>query len=270
MALTKNDLPILEYDDAPGGLVVPNRNEHYHFPRRAVLFFHADAVAVFAQSHGASGLYAGAHVGHEQDGACQEAGEFVNITKIHNIYKVRWQGREVCLSAAPVGASAAVQLLDFLLACGCDTVITGGSCGALEPLAEGAFLLPTQALRDEGASYHYLPPARWAQLNEEAVQALEAACAGRGAASRRCRTWSTDGFFRETAAMVEHRRAEGCAAVEMECAGLAACAAFRGARFGQLLYTADSLAGLAHDDRGWGEQAVETALGLCLDAVCLL
>lgn len=270
MALVKNDLPILEYDDDPHGLVVPNRNENYHFPRRAVLFFGADAVAEFSKNHGASGLYAGAHVGHEQDAVCQEAGEFVNVTKAHKIYKVQWRGYAVCLSAAPVGAAAAVQLLDFLLACGCDAVIAGGSCGALEPLAEGAFLLPTQALRDEGASYHYQPPARWTHLDEGAVQALEAACAGRGVASRRCRTWSTDGFFRETAAMVEHRRAEGCAAVEMECAGLAACAAFRGARFGQLLYTADSLAGLAHDDRNWGGQAVETALELCLDAVCLL
>ncbi len=150
MALVKNDLPILEYDDDLHGLVVPNRNENYHFPRRAVLFFGADAVAEFSKSHGASGLYAGAHVGHEQDAVCQEAGEFVNVTKAHKIYKVQWRGYAVCLSAAPVGAAAAVQLLDFLLACGCDAVIAGGSCGALEPLAEGAFLAAHTGLAGRG------------------------------------------------------------------------------------------------------------------------
>ena len=41
--------------------------------------------------------------------------------------------------------------------------------------------------------------------------------------------------------MVEYRKSEGCATVEMECAALAACAQKRGAVFGQILYTADSL-----------------------------
>ena len=40
------------------------------------------------------------------------------------------------------------------------------------------------------------------------------------------------------------RRAEGCETVEMECAAFAACATFRGARFGQILYSADTLAGV--------------------------
>ena len=108
MALVKNDLPILEYDDDPHGLVVPNRNENYHFPRRAVLFFGADAVAEFSKNHGASGLYAGAHVGHEQDAVCQEAGEFVNVTKAHKIYKVQWRGYAVCLSACLLYTSRCV------------------------------------------------------------------------------------------------------------------------------------------------------------------
>lgn len=54
--------------------------------------------------------------------------------------------------------------------------------------------------------------------------------------------------------------------VEMECASLAACAQFRGILFGQLLYTADSLADAKnYDQRGWGEDSQEPALALCLD-----
>ncbi len=59
--------------------------------------------------------------------------------------------------------------------------------------------------------------------------------------------------------------AEGCMTVEMECAALAACARKRGAAFGQILYTADSLANVReHDSRDWGKGSLDTALRLCI------
>lgn len=61
------------------------------------------------------------------------------------------------------------------------------------------------------------------------------------------------------------RVAEGCTTVEMECAALAACARKRGASFGQILYTADSLANvLKHDERDWGKNSLRKALELCI------
>ena len=81
-------------------------------------------------------------------------------------------------------------------------------------------------------------------------------------------TWSTDGFFRETKEKVAYRKSEGCAVVEMECSALSACADFRGATWGMILYTADSLADVdKYDERNWGGNAYEYALTLCLDAV---
>ena len=77
--------------------------------------------------------------------------------------------------------------------------------------------------------------------------------------------------------MVRYRGAEGCTTVEMECAALAACARKRGASFGQILYTADSLANiyahderdslanvLKHDERDWGKNSLRKALELCI------
>ena len=97
--------------------------------------------------------------------------------------------------------------------------------------------------------------------------ACEAAITGRGLKYTECATWTTDGFLRETKRKVAARRAEGCEIVEMECAAFAACAQFRGARFGQILYSADTLAGEEHDVRGWGHDFRDTALTLALDAV---
>lgn len=50
--------------------------------------------------------------------------------------------------------------------------------------------------------------------------------------------------------MVAYRKEEGFSVVEMECASLVACAEFRNIVFGQLLFTADSLANIeSHDTR---------------------
>ena len=55
--------------------------------------------------------------------------------------------------------------------------------------------------------------------------------------------------------MVQYRREEGCKVVEMECSALAACARFRKILFGQILFTADTLADAEnYDARGLGKQ----------------
>ena len=52
----------------------------------------------------------------------------------------------------------------------------------------------------------------------------------------------------------------------MECAALAAVAQLRGVVWGQLLFTAESLADLEnYDSRDWGSEAFEKALELCLE-----
>lgn len=54
--------------------------------------------------------------------------------------------------------------------------------------------------------------------------------------------------------------------VEMECAALAACARFRNIAFGQILFTADTLADMdAYKERNWGGESLEKALQLCFD-----
>ncbi len=67
--------------------------------------------------------------------------------------------------------------------------------------------------------------------------------------------------------MVLYRRSEGYSVVEMECASMAACAKMRGVAFGQLLFTADSLANVdEHDTRNWGNGIFATAMELGLKA----
>lgn len=193
---------------------------------------------------------------------------FVNATKNYPVYVTEYKGEEIVLCQAPVGAAAAVQLLDWLIGYGVREIISAGSCGALEQLDESVFLVPRKALRDEGTSYHYAPPSRFIEIDERARKAIEKTILEHNLNYREVGNWSTDGFFRETREKVEYRKSEGCSVVEMECSALAACASFRKATWGMILYTADCLANVdQYDERNWGGDAYEYALALCLDAV---
>ncbi|HBL83964.1 MAG: phosphorylase [Clostridiales bacterium GWF2_38_85] len=254
MSITKKDFPILEYDSKQKAILMPNRKNLYSFPKKAVFPFLNNEIYQYSKENN-----------------CEQIGEFVTITKVFPIYKTIHNGIDLCLCQAPLGSSAAVQFLDFLISYGVKEIITIGCCGSLIDIPENEFLIPTEALRDEGTSYHYLPPSRTVSLNQTAVNSIKSVLNKKGISYQLCKTWTTDGFYRETIDMVNYRKEEGCTVVEMECAGLAACAEFRNAIFGQILYTADTLANFdIHDDRGWGKDSDAIALELALDAVCAI
>ena len=115
---------------------------------------------------------------------------------------------------------------------------------------------------------HYLPASRYIELDEEPISVIKKTFVKFGLPFVTCTTWSTDGFFRETKDMVQYRLEEGCSVVEMECSALAACCRKRGAKFGQFLFTADSLANVhEYDARKFGMQSHEKARLLGLDVL---
>ena len=252
MGIIRNEIPILEYDDSPSSVIMPtHENLDIKLPERVVFAFLGRLIDRYADKHEA-----------------KIAGTFLSITKKFPIYTLAYKGQEVGLCQAPVGAAASTQILDWMIGYGTKKIIAVGSCGVLTDVPENCFLIPDRALRDEGTSYHYLPPSRFVNLNSRVLSNIESSLIRREIPYSRCTTWSTDGFYRETRDMVKHRKQEGCIVVDMECSALAACAQFRGADFGQLFFTADSLANLdAHDKRGWGRDAMESALKLSLDLV---
>ena len=91
----------------------------------------------------------------------------------------------------------------------------------------GLALLIERALRDEGASYHYLPPSDYSNIDGRLLNILEGAFAQLAVPVYRGATWTTDAPFRETATAIEQARAEGVLAVEMEAAALYAFAQAR-------------------------------------------
>ena len=102
-------------------------------------------------------------------------------------------------------------------------------------IEENAFLVPVHALRDEGASYHYVAPSRYMEIQEEAIAAIERVLDDREIPYEEVMTWTTDGFTEETAERWLNRKEEGCAVVEMECSALAAVAQLREILWGRVV-----------------------------------
>jgi len=248
MALIKNDIPILEYDTSTQAVIMPGHLQDYNFNERAVMLFMEPEINEYVVEHN-----------------CEIVGQFENVTKIFNVYNTVVDGVNITFVQAPLGGAAAVQIMEQLIAGGVKKIVAVGCCGALEEGNEGDYFIPTAALRQEGTSYHYLPPSREVEISEEIIKVIEKVLCNAHLPYRKCKTWTTDGFYRETKEMVLYRKSEGYSVVEMECASMAACAKMRGAEFGQLLFTADSLANVAeHDPRNWGNGIFATAMELGL------
>ena len=252
MSIIKNEIPILEFDTEQSAVISPvHERLSLNLPKKCVFAFLGDYIDEYAKKTDT-----------------KQVSYFVSATKKYPIYITEYKGEEIVLCQAPVGASAATQILDWLIGYGVSEIISAGSCGVLEPFDENTFLVPYKALRDEGTSYHYASPSRYIEINKKARAAIEKTICGHDMKYQEVITWSTDGFFRETKEKVEYRKSEGCSVVEMECSALAACATFRNVQWGMILYTADSLADVErYDERNWGGNGYEYALILCLDAV---
>ena len=88
----------------------------------------------------------------------------------------------------------------------------------------GKNIIPTQAYRDEGLSYHYATAADYIDIKSsdklaEVFKELRLPYV-------QGRVWTTDAIYRETKTAVAKRKNDGCIAVEMELAGMQAVCDF--------------------------------------------
>ena len=249
----KNDLAILEFDDSYESVLMPDHEKlGIKLPPKCVFGFLADHIDEYARENKA-----------------KKIAEFESATKIYPIYSINHKGYDLALVQAPVGAASAAQLMDWLIGYGVREIISTGTCGCLIDMPESTFLIPIMALRQEGTSFHYVRPTRYIDINPLATSAIKDIFKKRKLKYKEVMTWTTDGFYRETKDLVKYRVEEGCSVVEMECSALAAVAEMRKVIWGEILFTADTLADIEnYDQRNWARDTFAYALELAMDAVC--
>ena len=138
-----------------------------------------------------------------------------------DLYSFQWAGTTCGVVGCAVGASFATLVAEQLFAAGCQLLISVTSSGQILPKGEPPyFVLITHALRDEGTSYHYLPPGDYAYLAPELLALGQNAFSASAEPVIEGATWTTDAPYRETATAIEQARLAGILAVEMEAAAL--------------------------------------------------
>lgn len=241
------DYPILEYDNVTEAVIEPSKvlKPLPDMPEACVLCFFQEVITSIC----------GADKAQVIGQLISEVGRFP-IYVIDTPLPDGTSTARVAVAHPGVGAPMSAAVLDELIALGARRFIACGGAGVLnKELAVGHVVVPNSAVRDEGTSYHYLPPSREVAASPDGVRAVEETLKKHQVPYVVGKTWTTDGVYRETRERVTRRQQEGCITVEMEASAFFAVAQFRGVQFGQILYSGDDVSGDVWDSRGWTKRA---------------
>ena len=228
--------PILEFDSTREAKIEPSKViRPRDVPEHCVICFFYDVIEKIVSEHKARVIVDR----YWEDGP-------------HPIYEIEFEGKRLAFFHPGIGSALSSSLLEEAIAYGCRKFIACGGAGVLvRDVAVGHLIVVSAAVRDEGASYHYLPPAREVTADPAGVQALVSTLDQRNLPYLVGKTWTTDAPYRETPNKIAARKQEGCLTVEMEAAAMMAVSQFRKVSFGQVLYGGDDLSGEEWDNRGW-------------------
>lgn len=225
----QDKIPLLEFDPDKNAIIEPLfRSSDFEPPEYCVLPIYKALLQKL-----------------EKDRKIEKVGSMGNpYWQTIDIFRLDYQGKSLLVLHPGICAAFVVSTIERLIAWGCRKFVACGACGVLKPeLKNGAVIIPGAALRDEGTSYHYLPPSRFVEMNPAVLEKLESTLKKNHIDYEIGKTWTTDAFFRETKKKIAGRKAEGCIAVEMECSAILALAKFRDVLLGQYLTASDDISG---------------------------
>lgn len=250
-----HDYPILEYDDSLLAIIEPSKvvKPTPNMPQHVVYCFFQDAIESLCG-----------------EGKAQVIGHLGSEIGRNPIYRYQHDRQAIAIIHPGVGAPLSGTFLEETISKGGKKFIACGGAGVLDStISLGHLVIPESAIRDEGTSYHYLPPSREVSAHPDAVAAIKRVLKKHNIPYSLGKTWTTDAPYRETPSKVQNRRDEGALTVEMEAAAFFAIAKFRKVTFGQMLYGGDDVGGSEWDMRDWHRQdsVREKLLLLAIEAV---
>jgi uridine phosphorylase len=241
--------PILEFDEDVNAFIEPKLilNKYKPLPEKLIITFFHEAVDRLLEN-GEISLY-----------------QTIKGENHHHMYL--FNDYDVAIVKGAIGSAACAGFYEEYIALGAQEIIFCGGAGALDAgLNVGTLMIVEAAIRDEGLSYHYLKPSRTVAADKAVIKKIETFLTKEHMPYIKGTVWTTDAFYRETIAKIKARKAEGALMVDMEQAGLLAVSAFRGVKYGAILYAGDDLSQDVWDGRGWHHKKDlrENLIYLCL------
>lgn len=237
--IKQKEVPILEYDPTSRSLFNPDEIfKPIDVPEKCVICFFKEVIEQLHSEGKAKILKV----------LKSEAGPIP-------LYEMECKGERIALFHPMIGAPIGVILLEAVIALGCKKFMAVGGAGVLDhKLGLGHIIIPNSAVRDEGTSYHYLPPGREVEASPEGIEAIKKTLTAHQIGYVVGKTWTTDAVYRETPEKIKLRKGEGCLTVEMEAAAFFAVARFRKVILAQILYGGDDVSSEKWDPRAWTKQ----------------
>lgn len=172
---------------------------------------------------------------------CEQIGCIRAANGATPIYAFPFEGKKIAFYLSAIGSAlASTFLIEANVQTGATHFFMSGSAGNLNSeKTAGKYVIPTEAYRDEGMSYHYAPPSDYIRIKN--ADRLAEVFDKLGLPYVLGRNWTTDAFYRETEEEIAEHRAEGCLTVEMELAGVQAVCDYYGFELYDFLATGDVL-----------------------------
>jgi len=167
-------------------------------------------------------------------------------THVYQAFVGEYQGEKIYVLNPYFGAPASVFALELAIASGGKRFLVVGEAGAIKTgINIGDVILPTWALREEGTSYHYMPPDYIPKPSERLFNALKKEVKRQTGKENinvfEGGIWTTDASFRETEDKVREYSKRGILGVEMESSALMSVAKFRDVNLTVALAVSDEL-----------------------------
>lgn len=189
------------------------------------------------------------------------------------MYSFEIAGVEYGIVARTIGGPYAVLVAEQLLVSGAQIQIGLTSAGRVAAsLPVPGLVVATGAVRDEGTSFHYLPPAETVEADLELATYLHQGLSSLDLPILKGRVWTTDAPYRETLGEIRENEARGTLAVEMQAASLFAFAQARNTRVGIVAHVTNAVDHTNDPfDKGPNELGWEIVQAMCTSArQCLL
>lgn len=148
-----------------------------------------------------------------------------------------------------IGAPEAIYVLERLIEFGVDSFVVAELCGCFQPDIDlGDIIVCSKAIRDEGTSYHYVDPTKFAYPDEELQGVIEETLGD--VPHHVGPSITTDAFYRDTPPEIEQYQAEGILSIEMEASAVFSVAEFRDVAAAAMFVPSDYLK--EEWDQHWG------------------
>lgn len=180
------------------------------------------------------------------------------------MFVLKVEGIDCGIIPRTIGGPYTVLVAEQLAAAGAKIIFGLASAGRVSPdLPIPSLVIATSAVRDEGTSFHYLPPSERVDAPAGVPDYLAHELRKLDALVTRGPVWTTDAPYRETQHQLEGYSAAGILAVEMQAASLFAFAARREFPVGLVAQVSNAV---DHDNRF--NKGSEKESGRILEAIC--